>query len=60
MPRLAFDSPLGRLTLFEENGALTALDFGGKKSIGEPTRLLLRAKRQPEGSFPPKTWDAPS
>ncbi len=47
MPRLAFDSPLGRLTIFEEDGRLAALDFGGKRPpSGEPTRLLLEAKRQ--------------
>jgi methylated-DNA-[protein]-cysteine S-methyltransferase len=57
MPRLACDSPLGRLTLFEEDGALTALDFGGKKSVGEPTKLLLRAKRQLDAYFAGKLHD---
>lgn len=51
MPRLALDSPLGRLTLFEEDGRLTALDFGGKRPSGEPTRLLLEAKRQLSAYF---------
>jgi methylated-DNA-[protein]-cysteine S-methyltransferase len=51
MPRLTCDSPLGRLTLFEEDGALTALDFGGKRSPGEPTKLLLLAKRQLDAYF---------
>jgi len=46
MPRLAFDSPLGRLTLFEEDGRLAALDWYGKRSAGEPTPLLLEARRQ--------------
>ncbi len=46
MPRLAIESPLGRLSLFEEEGRLTALDFGGKRSTGEPTPLLREAKRQ--------------
>lgn len=46
MPRLALESPLGRLNLFEEDGALTALDFGGKRSTGAPSKLLLEAKRQ--------------
>lgn len=45
MPRLSLDSPLGRLTLFEENGAITALVWGGK-SAGRPSRLLANAKRQ--------------
>ena len=46
MPRLSLDSPLGRLSLFEENGALTAVDWGGQRSVGEPTPLLHEAKRQ--------------
>jgi methylated-DNA-[protein]-cysteine S-methyltransferase len=46
MPRLALESPVGRLSLFEETGALTALDWGGKRSTGEPTPLLIEAKRQ--------------
>jgi methylated-DNA-[protein]-cysteine S-methyltransferase len=46
MPRLAIDSPLGRLTLFEEDGRLTALDWYGKRAAGEPTPLLLEARRQ--------------
>jgi methylated-DNA-[protein]-cysteine S-methyltransferase len=51
MPRLAVDSALGRLTLFEEGEALTALDFGGKRAVGTPTPLLLRAKRQIDAYF---------
>jgi methylated-DNA-[protein]-cysteine S-methyltransferase len=51
MPRLSLESPLGRLSLFEEEGCLAALDWGGKKSAREPTRLLLRAKRQLEAYF---------
>jgi methylated-DNA-[protein]-cysteine S-methyltransferase len=46
MPRLSLDSPVGRLSLFEENGALAALDWGMKRAAGEPTPLLLEAKRQ--------------
>jgi methylated-DNA-[protein]-cysteine S-methyltransferase len=57
MPRLACDTPLGRLSLFEEDGALTALDFGGKKSAGEPTTLLLQAKRQLDAYFAGKRHD---
>jgi len=57
MPRLVCDSPLGRLTLFEEDGALSVLDFGGKKSAGEPTRLLLQAKRQLDAYFAGKRHD---
>jgi methylated-DNA-[protein]-cysteine S-methyltransferase len=46
MPRLSLESPLGRLTLFEENGRVTALDWGGKRPSGEPSALLREAKRQ--------------
>jgi methylated-DNA-[protein]-cysteine S-methyltransferase len=46
MPRLSLETPLGRMTLFEEDGRLTALDWGGKRAAGEPTSLLLEAKRQ--------------
>jgi len=45
MPRLSLTSPVGRLTLFEEGGAITALVWGGK-SAGQPTRILNDAKRQ--------------
>ena len=45
MPRLSLTSPVGRLTLFEEGGAITALVWGGK-SAGQPTRVLNDAKRQ--------------
>jgi methylated-DNA-[protein]-cysteine S-methyltransferase len=51
VPRLTLESPLGRLSLFEEDGALAALDWGGKRATGEPTPLLLRAKRQLELYF---------
>jgi methylated-DNA-[protein]-cysteine S-methyltransferase len=46
MPRLTLESPLGRLTLFEEDGRLVALDWGGKRAAGEPTSMLREAKRQ--------------
>ena len=45
MPRLSRESPVGRLTIFEEDSKLTALDWGGKSS-GQATSLLLEAKRQ--------------
>ena len=50
MARLSFVSPLGRLTLFEENGALTALIWGGK-AAGTASPLLHQAKRQLEAYF---------
>lgn len=57
MPRLALDSPVGRLSLFEENGALAALDWGTKRASGEPTTLLLEAKRQLAAYFAGKLHD---
>jgi methylated-DNA-[protein]-cysteine S-methyltransferase len=50
MPRLSFDSPMGRITLFEEDGFIAALDWGGKSS-GPPSQLLVDAKRQLAGYF---------
>ncbi len=51
MPRLALDSPLGRLTLVEEEGALAALDWRDTSDDDEPTPLLLEARRQLDGYF---------
>jgi len=50
MARLSFASPLGRLTLFEENGAITALIWGGK-SAGRASPVLHQAKRQLDAYF---------
>ena len=46
MPRLAVDSPLGRLILREEDGRLAALDWRGKRAAADETPLLLEARRQ--------------
>jgi methylated-DNA-[protein]-cysteine S-methyltransferase len=47
MPRASLDSPVGRLTIFEEGGFITGLIWGGKHNeSGEPTELLSRAKRE--------------
>lgn len=46
MPRLSLDSPVGHLTLIEEGGFITGLIWGGKHEPGQPTELLLRAKRE--------------
>ncbi len=56
MPRLSLASPLGRLTLFETDGALTALMWGGKPS-GKPTPVLTEAKRQLAAYFAGKRHD---
>jgi methylated-DNA-[protein]-cysteine S-methyltransferase len=57
MPRLSLQSPFGRLSLFEENGAIVALDWGGKRSTGAATPLLLQAKRQLDAYFAGKRHD---
>jgi methylated-DNA-[protein]-cysteine S-methyltransferase len=46
MPRLSLETPLGWMTLVEEDGRLTALAWSGKRAAGEPTPLLLEAKGQ--------------
>jgi methylated-DNA-[protein]-cysteine S-methyltransferase len=46
MPRLSLETPLGRMTLLEEDGRLTALDWGDKSAAGGPSPLLLEGKRQ--------------
>lgn len=46
MPRLAVETPLGRLALVEEAGALVALDWRGEPEAEEATPLLLEARRQ--------------
>ena len=43
-------SPLGQLTIFEEQGAIVALDFGRAPGVSE-TPLLLRARDQLEAYF---------
>jgi methylated-DNA-[protein]-cysteine S-methyltransferase len=45
LSRLAFESPLGRVSVFEVEGKLAALDWGGKSS-GVVTPLLRETKRQ--------------
>lgn len=45
MPHLSFPSPVGDLTLFEEDGALVALEWGRTEGASE-TPLLLRAQQQ--------------
>jgi methylated-DNA-[protein]-cysteine S-methyltransferase len=42
---LSLDSPVGRLTVFEDDGFITRLAWGGKPE-GEPSQLLVSAKRQ--------------
>ncbi len=56
MPRLSLDSPLGRITIFEQDGAVTALVWGDKSS-GPATPLLEKAKRQLLAYFAGKRRD---
>jgi methylated-DNA-[protein]-cysteine S-methyltransferase len=47
MPHLSLNSPVGRLTIVEENGFITGLIWGGKAAgPGDATALLRRAKRE--------------
>lgn len=50
MPQLSFNSPLGALTLTEEDGALLSLDWGWGMS-NEETPLLLEAQAQVDAYF---------
>lgn len=50
MPLLSFPSPVGDLTVVEEQGAIVSLDWGAQPG-GEATALLARAKAQLDGYF---------
>lgn len=50
MPQLAFNSPIGPLTLSEEDGVIISLDWGWPPD-SEETPLLLRARDQLEEYF---------
>ncbi len=60
MPHVTCPSPLGDLTLFEEDGALVALDWGAADGAGE-TPLLTKAVSQLEAYFEGelKSFDLP-
>jgi methylated-DNA-[protein]-cysteine S-methyltransferase len=60
MKRLGVDSPLGRLTVSEEDGEIVALDFGGKGG-SDDSQLLRRARRELDEYFARKrqTFDLP-
>jgi methylated-DNA-[protein]-cysteine S-methyltransferase len=52
MAHLSFNSPLGALTVFAEDGALVSLDWGRAPDPGEPPdRLLREAKDQLDAYF---------
>jgi methylated-DNA-[protein]-cysteine S-methyltransferase len=50
MPQLSFHTPLGALTLSEEDGAIVALDWGFGRDQ-EPTRLLQEGRNQLQAYF---------
>ncbi len=50
MPQLSFHTPLGALTLSEEDGAIVALDWGFGRDQAE-TPLLLRGRDQLQAYF---------
>ncbi|SRR5579875_60932 len=48
--RLPVDGPFGFMTLVERDGAIVALEWGGRAG-GKPSALLIKAKRQLEQYF---------
>lgn len=50
MPHLSFNTPLGSITLHEDDGSLVALDWG-RAPGGLPTPLLENAKAQIDAYF---------
>ncbi len=62
MGYLAVSSPVGELTIFEEDGAIVALEWGrAPAEPGKPSALLKRAARQLDEYFEGKrrTFDLP-
>ncbi|WP_144184536.1 methylated-DNA--[protein]-cysteine S-methyltransferase [Elioraea rosea] len=61
MPHLTLHSPLGEITVFEEDGRIVALDFGRGAGVAEATPLLARARRQLDAYFddPRSAFDLP-
>ena len=60
MPQLSFHTPLGALTLSEEDGAIVSLDWGFGRDQA-PTELLLRGRDQLQAYFDGRrtTFDVP-
>ena len=50
MPYLAFATPLGDITLFEDDGALVSIDWGRAKGE-QPSPLLTEARHQIDAYF---------
>jgi methylated-DNA-[protein]-cysteine S-methyltransferase len=51
MPHIAFPTPFGDLSVFEEAGALVAVEWGRAGGASKPTPLLERARKQLEEYF---------
>ena len=51
MKRRTIESPIGYLTLTEEDGFLTRLDFGGERAGSDRSELLMEAERQLQAYF---------
>ena len=60
MPQLSFHSPLGEITVSEEDGAIVSLDWGWA-STNQSTALLHKAKSQVDQYFDGEltTFDLP-
>ncbi len=61
VPHLTLHSPLGELTVFEEDGRIVALEWGRGAGTADPTPLLAEAKRQLDAYFddPAAGFDLP-
>jgi methylated-DNA-[protein]-cysteine S-methyltransferase len=51
VPHLTLHSPLGELTVFEEDGRIVALEWGRGAGAGAATGVLAAAKRQLDAYF---------
>ena len=56
MPQLSFHSPVGELTVSEEDDAIVSLDWGWAKD-NQSTPLLRKAKKQLDSYFDGKLLD---
>jgi methylated-DNA-[protein]-cysteine S-methyltransferase len=61
VPHLTLHSPLGELTVFEQDGRIVALDWGRGAGPQSATRVLAEAKRQLDAYFddPSAGFDLP-